>query len=116
VVRRAGSVRASSAEQLREQVMIAVPLAVVVQWHEEQVLSFEHLDDRRSARDAGDGVARGAQNRASSEVRARNCWISGGWRLSTSSARKSTMNRLLPVNWRMKACGDGWSRSEMAAR
>ena len=26
------------------------------------------------------------------------------------------MNRLLPVNCRMKACGDGWPRSEMAAR
>ena len=58
----------------------------------------------------------GAQNRASSEVRARNCWISAGWRLSTSSARKSTMNRLLPVNWRMKSCGDGWPRSDTAAR
>ncbi len=49
----------------------------------------------------------GAQNRASTEVLARNCWISAGWRLSTSSARKSTMNRLLPVNCRMNACGEG---------
>ena len=58
----------------------------------------------------------GAQNRVSTEVLARNSWISAGRRLSTSSARKSTMNRLLPVNCRMKACGDGWPRSEMAAR
>ena len=58
----------------------------------------------------------GAQNRVSTEVLARNSWISAGWRLSTSSARKSTMNRLFPVNCRMKACGDGWPRREMAAR
>ena len=36
----------------------------------------------------------GAQNRPKTAVRVRNCRISAGWRLSTSSARKSTMNRL----------------------
>ena len=58
----------------------------------------------------------GAQNRPRIEVRVRNARISAGWRPSTSSARKSTMNRLSPVNWRMKAPGDGCPRSDSAAR
>jgi len=37
----------------------------------------------------------------------RNCRIPAGWRLSTSSARKSTTNRLSPVNWWTKALGEG---------
>ena len=41
----------------------------------------------------------GAQNRSRTAVRVRNCRISAGCRLSTSSARKSTMNRLSPLNW-----------------
>jgi hypothetical protein len=39
------------------------------------------------------------------DVRTRNCRISAGWRLSTSSARKSVMNRLSPPNWLAKALG-----------
>ena len=58
----------------------------------------------------------GAQNRSRMAVRARNCRMSAGWRLSTSSARKSTMNRLSPQNWRMKDRGLGCPRSESAAR
>src|SRR5580693_3320129 len=49
----------------------------------------------------------GAQNRSRIEVRARNCRIPAGCWLSTSSARKSTTNRLSPVNCWMTALGDG---------
>jgi hypothetical protein len=72
---------------LREELVISVPLPIVVQ--------------------PATASQSGAQNRPRMEVRARNCRISLGWRLSTSSVRKSTMNRLSPVNWRMKALGEG---------
>ena len=39
----------------------------------------------------------GAQNRLRMDVRARNCRMPAGWRLSTSSARKSAMNLLSPA-------------------
>ena len=58
----------------------------------------------------------GALNRLRMDVRTRNCRISAGWRLSTSSARKSVMNRLPPLNWPTKALGSGCPRSERAAR
>ena len=58
----------------------------------------------------------GAQNRVKHRGPGQELLDFRGLRLSTSSARKSTMNRLFPVNCRMKACGDGWPRREMAAR
>ena len=50
---------------------------------------------------------KGAQNLLSTAVRARNCRISAGCPLSTSSARKLTMNRLPPEKLRTNSGGDG---------
>ena len=87
--------------------VIAVPLPVVVKRHEEQVLAFEHVDDLRSVGRADDGVAQRGAEPAQNGGPRQELPDLAGWRLSTSSARKSTMNRLSPVNWRTKACGEG---------
>lgn len=50
-----------TAEHLREEMVIAVPLALVVKRHEEEVLALEDLDDLRRVGGLGH---RGAQRRA----------------------------------------------------
>ena len=108
---RAGTVRLGprqlAAQHLAEQVVIAEPLPGLVQRHDEQVVPLQQVQDLRRVGRPGTAAPSGAQNRPSTDVRTRNCRTSGGWRLSTSSARKSSMNRLSPENWPMKACGDG---------
>ena len=57
-----GDVSGALVEQARvqdvgEQVVVAVPAAVVVEGHDEQVLSFQGRQGRPPVRTAGDGIA-----------------------------------------------------------
>jgi len=47
------------AQDVGEQVVVAVPAPLVVEGHHEQVLPFQRLDHRPAARCPGDGVAQG---------------------------------------------------------
>src|SRR5207342_1161812 len=60
--------------------------------------------------------ASGALNSPRMAVRARKWRMWSGWRLSTSSISRSATYRLSPLNWRTKVPGDGWPRSDSAAR
>ena len=74
-------------EQLAEQVVVAIPLAAVVQRHEEEVERSSSARMRAEPSTPATTSQRGPESRLSTEVRSRKSRRSGGSPSSTSSAR-----------------------------
>ena len=98
------------------QTVVTEPLPGLVQRHDEQVFPVEDADRLRRIGRADHGRAQRRAEPAENGRPREKLPDRGRWRLSASSIRKSVMNRLSPPNWPTKAPGEGWPRSESAAR
>ena len=84
------------AQQIGEQVMVAIPAALVIQGDQEQIRTF-HLSSITWESSAGrvfpscisapTASQRGAENLSRIEVANKNFWISSGCRVNTSSIK-----------------------------
>jgi hypothetical protein len=92
-------------KHLREQMVEAVPLPFVIEWHEEQVVTLDDFDDLRRVSRPSDGVAqRGAEpveDGGPGHEQPDLLGLAAQYLLGQDSA----MYRLPPVNWRTKAVG-----------
>jgi hypothetical protein len=99
--------RELAAQQLGEQMVVAVPLPVVVQRHQEQVLPLQRLDDLRGVGRAGDGVAERGTEPGEDGGSLQELPDLARLAAEYLIGQEADDEPVAPVNSRTKSCGDG---------